>query len=260
MLQCLSTHVDLWLCDVQGHGDSDLGGVFKGWNLNAEAAAAAFAHHLPMFGEVPRFAAGHSFGGVLTALMLAEHPRLFQRAVLLDPVIFPPGMAFAADVAQTMGVSRFAPLARAARQRRQHWPSRQAAMDALRGRGTYKGWVPEALQAFADHALRDADAADSGEGVVLKCPPSREAEVFSTVPRGLWSALRKVQTPTLVAYASQTFPFIAPSAKLWAQRNRHVTVQRVEGGHCFMQCTPQLAADHIEAFCLRRSAISRPAP
>lgn len=257
MLQHLQAHFDLWLCDVQGHGDSDLGGAFKGWNLNAEQAAAAFKQHLHVFGDVPRFAVGHSFGGVLTALMLAEHPQLFQRAVLLDPVIFPPSMAFAADVAQTMGVSRFAPLARAARQRRQHWPSREAAITALTGRGTYKGWVPEAMQAFADHALREAD---DGQGVVLKCPPSREAEVFSTVPRGLWSALRKVHTPTLVAHASQTFPFIAPSAKRWAQHNRHVSVQQVEGGHCFMQCSPQLATDHIETFCLRRSAISRPAP
>jgi pimeloyl-ACP methyl ester carboxylesterase len=248
MLQVLSHHFDLWLCDVQGHGDSDLGGAFKGWNVNAEQAAAALTRHLPLFGDVPRFAAGHSFGGVLTGLILAEHPNLFQGAVLLDPVIFPPGMAFAADVAQTMGVSRFAPLARAAKQRRQHWPSREAAMDALRGRGTYKGWVPEALQAFAEHALRPAD---DGEGVVLKCPPSREAEVFSTVPRGLWSALRKVQTHTLVAYASNTFPFIEPSAKLWAQRNRHVSVARVAGGHCFMQCDPAMAAHHVKTFCLR---------
>ena len=35
---------------------------------------------------------GHSFGCVLSALMLAMAPGQFQRAMLLDPVLFPPGM------------------------------------------------------------------------------------------------------------------------------------------------------------------------
>lgn len=30
LLMGLGEHFDLWLCDVQGHGDSDHGGVFRG--------------------------------------------------------------------------------------------------------------------------------------------------------------------------------------------------------------------------------------
>lgn len=257
MLRRLQPHFDLWLCDVQGHGDTDHGGAFKGWNINAEMAAQALMHHRQKLGDAGCVALGHSFGGVLTALMLARHPHLFQAAVLLDPVIFPPGMAFAADVAQTVGISRFAPLARAARKRRSHWPSREDAMNSLRGRGTYKGWDEEALHCFAAHALRPAT---SGDGVELKCRPEREAEVFSTVPRGLWSHLREVTTPTLVVHARHTFDFIAPSAQRWAAHNRHVHTAVAEGNHCFMQCDPTGAAHQVEAFLLRRSAISRPMP
>ena len=41
MLRHLAGHFDLWLSDVQGHGDSDHGGIFIGWNRNAELAVEA---------------------------------------------------------------------------------------------------------------------------------------------------------------------------------------------------------------------------
>src|SRR5690606_32928846 len=92
MLALLAEHFDLWLSDVQGHGDSDPGERFLGWNRSAELAVEAFEAGRGIFGEVPRYALGHSFGGVLTSLIMARHPQLFRRAVLLDPVIFPPAL------------------------------------------------------------------------------------------------------------------------------------------------------------------------
>jgi pimeloyl-ACP methyl ester carboxylesterase len=247
MLSRLALDFDLWLSDVQGHGDSDLGGRFKGWNLSAELAVNAFqAHRSGLFGGAPAMALGHSFGGVVSCLVMAEHPRLFTRAVVLDPVIFSAAVALGMTMAEVAGLAAHTPLARAARKRRSHWPDRQTAIESLRGRGTYKGWVEEAMQAFGEHALRPAD---DGEGVVLKCPPSREAEIFSSAPVGLWSALRRVQTPTTLIHADKTFPFIAPSAQQWAASNRHVTVREVQGGHCFMQVEPQATA------CLVRSCL-----
>jgi pimeloyl-ACP methyl ester carboxylesterase len=247
MLETLSQHFDLWLSDVQGHGDSDAGSRFVGWNQCASLAFKAFDQQQAAFSQVPKFAVGHSFGGVLTGLILADHPQLFQRAVLLDPVLFPPSMALAGVVAQNMRVSRFLPLARASKQRRAHWPSRQAAIEALHERGTYKGWTSSAMKAFAEHALRPAD---DGSGVVLKCPPRRESEIFSSVPKGMWKKLNQLATPTLVLHGNRTFPFIAPSAMRWSTNNPHVTTKEVVGNHCFMQCEPDLAANEVSRFLL----------
>ncbi len=252
MLSHLAADFDLWLCDIQGHGDSDLGGKFKGWNLNAALAARAFEAHRSMFGTGPRYALGHSFGGVLTGLILAEHPALFQRSVVLDPVIFPATMALAITLAEAAGLASHSPLARAARKRRHHWPDRQAAIDALRGRGTYKGWTEEALAAFGEHALRPVREGDGhSSGVVLKCPPSREAEIFGSAPVGLWSALKRVKTPTLVVHAQHSFPFVKPSALQWADSNRHVQTMEAPGNHCFMQCDPTDAAQRVRGFLLQ---------
>lgn len=243
MLAHLAADFDLWLCDVQGHGDSDHGGTFAGWNRNAEWAVAALQAQGQAFASAPKVAVGHSFGGVLTSLILAQHPGLFQRAVLLDPVLFTPAMLMGMSVAEATGMTRFTPLARQARGRRAHWPDRAAARASLAGRGVYKGWADPALDAFVAHALTDAPDG----GVTLKCRPEREAEVFSTAPERLWHHLGRVRTPTHVLRAERTFPFVAESVGRWQLVNPAVSASTIQGGHCFMQEQPAAAAQAVAA-------------
>ena len=247
MLQHLSHDFDLWLCDIQGHGDSDHGGDFVGWTRNAAIAIEAFkTHGKPLFGQVAYFALGHSMGGVLTGLAMGEHSRLFQRAVLLDPVLFPPSMMLGVALATLTGTARFAPLARTARRRRHHWGSRDEAYEQLRHRGVYKTWTAEALHACVHHALKDA--ADGG--VELKCRPSREAEVFSSAPERLWTLLGRIETPTLLIHADHTYPFVLDGAARLRRINRHVQTQQISGTHCFMQEQPANTAAQVKSFLL----------
>lgn len=246
MLAPLAQDFDLWLSDAQGHGDSDLGGRFVGWNRSAELAVEALNAHLVQFEDVPRYAMGHSFGGVLSCLAMAEHPGLFERAVLLDPVILPPHVLWAAQMTQWTGLASHNELARKARARRHHWPDRDRARESLRGRGTYKNWAEEALQAFVDHALRPS----AHGGVELKCPPEREAEVFSTVAQGLWAALNRIETPVQVIQAEHTFPFIAASIQQWKSINGNVSDVITPGGHCFMQEAPNQIAQLVKRYLL----------
>lgn len=247
MLRHLSSHFDLWLSDAQGHGDSDHGGPFVGWNRSADLAFEALRAQGQAFAQVPWVAVGHSFGGVLTSLIVAEQPRLFRAAVLLDPVLFTPPMLLGASVAELTGMMRHTPLARQARARRDQWASRDEARANLTGRGTYKGWSDEALDAFLTHALTDTD-----EGVRLKCRPSREAEIFGSMPDRLWSLLARVRTPVHVLHAENTFPFVTESVARWTNLNDQVSAQQVSGGHCFMQERPAETAEHVAAELLAR--------
>lgn len=242
-LHQLSADFDLWLCDIQGHGDSDAGSYFLGWNGNAELAVEAFQAQRGIFADAPVYAAAHSFGGVLTSLIMAKHPQLFQRAVLLDPVIFTPRVQFFIKIGEFLGVSRFNALAKRTRVRRRRWPDRQAAYASLMGRGAFKGWSAESLSAFVDHALR----ADEQGGVQLKCSPQLEATIFSSAANGLWRALRQIQTPVLMLYGAQTFTFVIKAAALWRQSNSNVLTEQVAGGHCFMQQDPA-AAQRVREF------------
>ncbi|MFJ4432317.1 alpha/beta fold hydrolase [Pseudomonas sp. NPDC089395] len=243
LLMNLAEHFDLWLCDVQGHGDSDYGDAFRGWNRTAELALEAFESGQGEYGEVPRYAAGHSFGGVLTGLILASAPGAFERAVLLDPVLFSRRMIGAMGIAARLGLHRRHALARKAASRRSHWPDREAALASLQGRGIFKGWNDAALRAYVEHALGDC-----GEGVVLKCRPSREVDIFSSFPTRMWSQLATIQAPTLVLYGQQTYPFVPHSVQRLARLNPRVTTREVAGGHCFMQEDPAMAAEQVADF------------
>ncbi|WP_090272137.1 alpha/beta fold hydrolase [Halopseudomonas litoralis] len=243
MLALLAEHFDLWLCDMQGHGDSDHGGTFVGWNRSAELAVEAFVAGKVIFGQVPRYALGHSFGGVMTSLMLAAHPQMFQRAVLLDPVLFPQLEMLKRGL---LGSLVRNPLAEGTRKRRSQWPDRQSAFDKLQGRGIFQGWAEAGLRAHIAHALRD----EPGQGVVLKCAPTREAEIFESAPRGLWRAVRRIQTPVRLIHGDRTYPFVRQSAERLAASNPHVTVDQLPGGHCFMQEDPEPAAQRVVKFLL----------
>ena len=243
MLMRLGEHFDLWLCDVQGHGDSDHGGAFRGWNRTAALAVEAFEEGRGEYGEVPRYAVGHSFGGVLTGLILASAPRLFERAVLLDPVLFSRRMIGMMGAAALVGLHRRHTLARKAASRRSHWPDREAALASLQGRGIFKGWKDAALHAYIEHAIGDC-----GEGVVLKCRPSREVEIFSSFPSRMWAHLAAIQAPTLVLHGDHTYPFVPHSAQRLATLNAHVEARQVAGGHCFMQEEPATAAQQVVDF------------
>jgi len=243
MLMRLGEHFDLWLCDVQGHGDSDHGGAFRGWNRTAALAVEAFEAGRGEYGEVPRYAVGHSFGGVLTGLILASAPRLFERAVLLDPVLFSRRMIGMMGAAALVGLHRRHTLARKAASRRSHWPDREAALASLQGRGIFKGWKDAALHAYIEHAIGDC-----GEGVVLKCRPSREVEIFSSFPTRMWAHLAAIQAPTLVLHGEHTYPFVPHSAQRLATLNAHVEARQVAGGHCFMQEEPATAAQQVVDF------------
>lgn len=250
MLGRLADDFDLWLSDVQGHGDSDAGHTFVGWNASAQAAREAFDAHRARFGSVPVHAVGHSFGGVLTALMLAQAGQPFTRAVLLDPVLFPPTMLVGAHFIHTTGLGRFTRMGKAALNRRTHWPSREAARAYLRERGVYRSWTETAMQAFADHALREA--ADGS--VELKCPPWMEASIFSSAPQRLWPAVRRIRVPTLLVHGTQTMPFVPQGAQRAAQINPlHIHLQEVEGGHCFMQEHPDHAARLVARHLLKQA-------
>ena len=104
----------------------------------------------------------------------------------------------------------------------------------------------EALHAYVTHGMAQVEG-----GVQLKCRPSREADIFGSFPKRLWSSLGKVQTPTEVLYGQSTYPFIAGAVARWSALNPHISAQTVAGGHCFMQEDAEDSARRVAAFLLR---------
>ena len=241
LLAPLQDQVDLFISDVHGHGDSDGDAAFIGWNRSADLAVAAWQAHAADYGSAPVVVGGHSLGAVLGAMMLADHPQLFCRGLLLDPVVMPPLMRALGWLGERSGLYRRNPLARRARQRQARWPSRQAAWDYFKGRGVFADWHDAALAAYIDHGLdQHADGSCS-----LKCPPAIEADIFGSLPAGLWQRLDALALPTDVLMGEASYPFALKAARRWARRNRHVRLQLVPGSHCWMQADPEASVARL---------------
>ena len=240
MLQPLLNDFDLLITDMPGHGDSDTGGRFMGWNKCASLALEVLNHFTSLLPQaVPVYGVGHSWGGVLTALMMSKDKHCFDQSILMDPVIFPPGMLRVMATIDLFGMLQHTPLARQAKVRTESWPSKEAAFDYFYERGTFKGWKRECLQSYVDYALQD-----TADGVSLKCPPKREADIFGSYPKRLWPSLNRIKTPTEIWAAEKTFPFIARSIER-LQNQRFFHSETVEGGHCFMQERPEEVAERL---------------
>src|SRR5690606_15333053 len=126
----------------------------------------AFVAGCPRFGNVPRYACGHSFGGVLTSLFVSAHPQLFERAVLLDPVLFPRRLILLRNLLAPLLRN---PMADAARRRRSHWQDADEGTVRMTGRGIFRGWEEESMPAHVLNSLLE----EPGQGVLHKCLPER---------------------------------------------------------------------------------------
>lgn len=234
-LRALLPEYGLLLSDAQGHGRSDAGPRFLGWNRNAELALQVLERQRERWPGQPVYGVGHSFGGILTLLMAAERPQLFDRLILLDPILFTRPMIGLMALSDTFGLYRRNAMASRARSRQQVWPDRETAWNYFHERGIFKGWAPESLAAYIDYALKPR--ADGG--LELCCPPRIEAAIFSSFPRGLWSAVKKVQVPTTIIYGQSTYPFVPKAAQLASRLNPRIRAIGVPGRHCFMQEYPE---------------------
>ena len=123
--------------------------VFHGWNRSAELVLEAWHKLAPRFSRCAALRAGHSFGGVITSLMLAQEPQQFRRAMLLDPVLFTPIMIGGWRFRMWWAFTSATPWPRLRAQPAPALGQLVEAYASLGRRGMFKGWKPEALQAYA---------------------------------------------------------------------------------------------------------------
>lgn len=237
MLRHFLPQYGLMTHDIEGHGDSDNPPRFSGVEAIIRRIPQVMADQgLP--GQ-PLIGMGHSFGGALTLRVAADNPGLFKALVLLDPIVMPPPFFIGVHIAAALGRH---PLANASRRRREAWASRAEVADRLRGRGTYKGWTPEALHCFVEYATHD-----EGGKRVLSCPRELEAEIFER-PVWPWAAFRKAQLPILFLRGEQSFPFFSRAEKMARKANPRLVVKTLPGGHCFMQENPEATYQVVAEF------------
>jgi pimeloyl-ACP methyl ester carboxylesterase len=194
--------------DVRGHGASEM--VFEGpvrsWGVFAEDLNTL----IRATAKPPVVGLGHSLGAVTTAMAAARYPELFSAIVLIDPVFLPPRILMLLALLRAVGLKGRIPRARAARRRRKAFKGKTEALRLfLAGRGIFKRWSPEFVEAYLECGLLERDA----ESAVLTCDPELEAQIFESVPLSVWHHVRKISCPTLAIRGEQSDVFHEQAAE-----------------------------------------------
>ncbi len=212
MLDELRARFTVFAFDLRGHGESapapDPGGYHYG-RMGADVVAVA--RH---FGLEAVAAIGHSVGGALVVQAELLRPGLVERAVLFEPIVLPPTIT-----EESAAVA-------AARRRRHAFASTAEMLAGWSRRPPFAGLDPEALRCYVEYGVRDRPEG----GVVLKC--SREAEVATfreDVRSGIWGALGRYRTPTLIVTGERSTSRAAPVADAQARAMGDARVERVAG-------------------------------
>lgn len=177
--------VACYAIDMRGHGQSEKPAPPYHWPDFASDVAAA----VQALGIEGALAVGHSKGGYAVALAAARHPGLFDRLLLIDPVILPRS-SYGGD----FGKEHFAA------RRRNQWQSPQAMFDRFKDREPFSRWDPAVLHDYCDYGLLPNP---DGEGFVLACPPAIEAATYAASAGGgeIYDALPALEAPVRILRA-----------------------------------------------------------
>lgn len=179
--------------DIPGHGDSAPHGQgrINHWNIFVDDVKETLTRNM----TPPVIGVGHSLGAVVTLLAAARYPKLFSHLVLIEPVIFSPFRLAMVWLAKKTGTIHKAALAQGARRRKKEFTSKEEAFARFSsGRGLFKTWPNEFIQAYCDHGL----SIHNDGSAHLKCDPETEAQIYESLLLDIWTYPKHVTCPTLV--------------------------------------------------------------
>ena len=190
-LFALLQDIPLAAWDMRGHGHSAAAADpqhFRGW--------ARFARDLTewlLLQPAPVWLVGHSVGATVSTLVAARHPEKVRGLLLLEPVFLSRRQGWLLRMGRLTRRQVNTPLGAGALRRRALFDSPEQALQAYTGRGAFKTWPAEWLEAYVQHGLVATES-----GWTLRCTPDWEALCFDRVLASPWEAVRKLKVPVQV--------------------------------------------------------------
>ena len=203
----------IWAADTVHQGASYVlneDTIGDDWNWYDHARdLLALVNHFRADIQRPIVGLGHSFGATILVHLSLMHPRLFHSLALVEPVIF--GI-----------VPNSANPAMPSTLRRDRWPSRAAAAQALRRNSFFASWDARAFDRYAEFNLRETPTRlypDEGAVAAAPTPEAPDGErpvtLTTTKHQEAWSFMRPQLTPLSKAPEDwNTLRLLAPDLDL----------------------------------------------
>ena len=244
----LSDDLHIIASDLRGHGGSDQLNLKRVYNWHV------FADDLKMLIEQkmspPIVGIGHSLGAVTTYIAAAKYPRLFSAVILIDPSILPRRRLWQFAAMKMIGLAGNRRLAQSARRRRKTFQGKNEALKRFTsGRGIFKSWSKEFVEAYLECGLLEKDT----ETAVLKCDPELEAQIFESVPLDVWRYAKMIACPVLAIRGERSDVFTADSAERLKRLLSDYELSAIPGaGHFVPMGKPEACAAVIMEFIRRK--------
>ncbi|WP_296446218.1 alpha/beta fold hydrolase [Rhodoferax sp. UBA5149] len=202
----------------------------------------------------PVFLAGHSFGGFVSLMAAARAPALARGVLLLDSPLLGGWRA------TTLGVMKRAQLVGAvspgaiSRQRRNNWPSQEAALEHFRHKKAFAKWDPQVLQDYIAHGTHDEGHGEEKKRV-LSFDRAVETAIYDTLPDNLDALLKRHPLKCPVAFLGGTHS--VEMKQVGMAMTEKVTKGRImmlDGSHLFPMEKPIATAAAMEAALLNLGA------
>jgi pimeloyl-ACP methyl ester carboxylesterase len=173
--------------DQLGHGRSARPEI-RDWAMIA-GVTAELVESLDVTFDI---AVGHSMGGHCLVQTADRLPDLFERLVLIDPVIM--------ERANYQNPPDYSATNHMVAKRRNSWTGPDAMFERFLDRHPYRLWDPEVLRDYCEYGLLP----DGEGGYELACPPKTEASVYATSASiDPWPMIGRIEQPVTVLRAPQ---------------------------------------------------------
>ena len=220
--------------DLRGHGFStkERTGLPVSWDMFVRDIHGLVRE----IADPPVTGIGHSIGGYFLYAAAAMFPGLFSKLVLIDPIIFPAGILWAAAFMRKTGLAGMMKLPKMTRKKKHEFRSREHAFSHYSGKGMFRSWKSEFVKAYVDTAI-EQDTTDTWE---LCCSPEFEAGIYEAVPLDTWRHAGKIKIPVMVARGEKSDLFYRSAAEKLADRLADCTFTELEGlGHFMIMEDPE---------------------
>jgi pimeloyl-ACP methyl ester carboxylesterase len=201
----------------------------------------------------PILGMGHSLGAVTTYMAAAQYPHLFSGIVLIEPVILPGKLLWLISGLKMLGLMGKIPWARAARRRRKNFQGKNEALRLFAaGRGIFKTWSKEFIDAYLECGLLEKDS----KTAALKCDPELEAQIVESIPLDVWKYANKITCPVLTIRGEFSDIFFTDAAERLNNLIADIELQTIpQSGHFPPMEKPGQCARLITDFVQRKIKI-----
>lgn len=236
-------NLKIYASDLRGHGYStkEKTTQVKNWDIfirDLEQIVSSIT-------KPPVIGMGHSIGGYFTYAVAALFPHLFSKVILLDPIIFPLKIVWLCHLIRKIGLAGNLPLSKMTRAKKSEFQSREEALIHYSGKGMFKSWKTDFVQAYVDTAI-EKDTATTWE---LCCNPEFEAQIYETVPFNTWEYADHIKVPVLVVSGGTSDLFHRQAGTKLAKKIENCTfIELKKLSHFLMMEDPDKIIDTILPF------------